>query len=66
VIGRHATGITVDIAAPAGPVAVTVDDQRPGLPAIPDFTVTPRPAGLVPAPLADVADSTLVRRSWKL
>jgi hypothetical protein len=66
VIGRHAGGITLDVALPAAePLTVTVQDQRPGLPAIPGFTIAPRPAWMAPAPLADVADSTLVRRTFR-
>lgn len=66
VIGRHAGGVTLDVTIPAGALTVTVQDQRPGLPAVPGLAVAPRPPWMVPAPLADVADSTLVRRTVRI
>jgi hypothetical protein len=59
-LGRHADGVTLDVAAAAGPVTVKVQDRRLGLPAIPSLTISPRPAWMVPAPFNDVADSTIV------
>lgn len=63
IIGRQPDGVTLELAAPAGPVTVTVQDRRMGLPEVPDFEPAPRPAWLMAAPVGDVADSTVVERS---
>jgi hypothetical protein len=66
VLGRHAGGVTLDVVAPAGPISVKVQDQRLGLPAIPGATIAPRPGWMVPAPLSDVADSTIVSDEFSI
>jgi hypothetical protein len=66
VIGRQGDGITLDfMVAAAGPVSVTVQDRRLGLPTSPRIAVAPRPAWMMSAPLNDVADSTIVRRTFR-
>lgn len=64
-IGRPADGVVLELAAPPGPVTVTVQDRRTGLPEIAGFSPVPRPAWLMAAPVGDVADSTVVARSVK-
>ena len=39
--------------AAAGPISVTVQDRRLGVPKIPGVTIAPRPAWMMPAPLND-------------
>jgi hypothetical protein len=66
VIGWQIGGITLDITvASAGPVSVIVQDRRLGIPKIPGVTIAPRPDWMMPAPLNDVADSTIVRRTFR-
>jgi hypothetical protein len=52
------------VVAATGPVSLTVQDRRLGLPAILGVTIAPRSAWMVPAPLNDVANSTIVRRTF--
>jgi hypothetical protein len=63
-IGRHAGGVTLDVTGVAGPISVTVQDRHLGLPTIPGFAIAPRPAWMAPLPLNDVADSTIVRKTY--
>jgi hypothetical protein len=66
VIGWQVGGITLDFTvAGAGPVGVIVQDRRLGIPKIPGVTIAPRPDWMMPAPLNDVADSTIVRRTFR-
>jgi hypothetical protein len=66
VIGRQTDGVTLDLTvAAAGPISVTVQDRRLGVPEIPGITIAPRPAWMMPAPLNDAADSTIVRQTFR-
>jgi hypothetical protein len=65
-MGRQMGGVMLElIIAADGPVSVTVQDRRWGIPNIPGVTIAPRPAWMMPAPLNDVADSTIVRRTFR-
>jgi hypothetical protein len=66
VIGRQTDGVTLDLTvAAAGPVSVTLQDRRLGIPEIPGVAIAPRPDWMMPAPLNDVADSTIVRQTFR-
>jgi hypothetical protein len=55
-------GVEVDLSLRGdGAITGTLVDYSNGLPAIPGLTVTPRPAGFVPAPF-DFRDPTMVHR----
>jgi hypothetical protein len=66
VIGRHTDGAVIEVTAPAGPIRLVVQAHHLGLPTLPGFTVAPRPAWMVTAPLNDVADATIVSQEWEL
>lgn len=62
--GRHKGGTSLELVIPTGPLSVVVQDHHLGLPNIPGLTIEPRPAWMVAAPLNDVADATIVSRTW--
>jgi len=49
--------------ASQGPFALTVIDQTAGLPATPELSITPRPAGTMPTPFLFFDSATLVRKT---
>jgi hypothetical protein len=66
VIAQHSGEAVIEVTAPAGPIRVVVQDHHLGPPTPSGFTVAPRPAWMVTAPLNDVADATIVSRAWEL
>jgi hypothetical protein len=66
VIGPQIDGVMLDLTVAAtGPVSLTVQDRRLGLPKMPGVTIAPRPAWMMTAALNDVADSTIVLRTFR-
>jgi hypothetical protein len=64
--GRFADGLLLQLTAPASALSVTLVERTPGLPTVPGLVIRPRPATMIPALYNSVADSTLVRQSWRL
>ena len=59
-------GVEVDLTLRGdGAITGTLADYSNGLPSLPGMTVTPRPAGFVPAPF-DFRDPTAVHRSVQI
>jgi hypothetical protein len=57
--------LSLKLATP-GPFVVTVIDQTAGLPETPEFTIEPRPAGVMPAPFLFFDSTTLVRKTFAI